>query len=52
MKILSFFNFLGSFLPSWIRIQKLKIMRIHADPDPKPWIQRIRIRNTGTDFTV
>jgi hypothetical protein len=26
-------------LPSWIRIriQQLKLMRIHADPDPKPW---------------
>jgi hypothetical protein len=21
-----------------IRIQQLKLMRIHADPDPKPWI--------------
>jgi hypothetical protein len=30
MKILSFFYFLGSFLPSWIRIriQQLKLMRI------------------------
>jgi hypothetical protein len=28
-----------SFLPSWIRIriQQLKLMRIHADPDPQPW---------------
>ena len=33
-----------------IRIQQLKLMRIHADPDPKPWLRirdillRIRIR--------
>jgi hypothetical protein len=35
-----FFYFCGSFLPSWIRIriQQIKLMRIHADPDtdPKP----------------
>jgi hypothetical protein len=33
-----FFYFCGSFLPSWLRIQiqQLKLMRIHADPDPKP----------------
>ncbi len=38
-KFLTFFYFCGSFLPSWIwiRIQQLKLMRIHADPDPKPW---------------
>jgi hypothetical protein len=36
MKILDFFYFCGSFLPSWIRIQQLKLMRIHEDPDPKP----------------
>ncbi len=42
-KFCPFFYFLGSFLPSWIRIriQQLKLMRIHADPDPdtdpKPW---------------
>jgi hypothetical protein len=36
MKIMIFFYFCGSFLPSWIRIriQQLKLMRIHADPDP------------------
>ncbi len=27
--------FCGSFLPSWIRIQRLKLMRINAEPDPK-----------------
>ncbi len=43
MKILSFFQFFGHFFPSWIRIQQLKLMRIHAgpdpdtDPDPKTW---------------
>jgi hypothetical protein len=31
MKILSFFLFLGSFLPSWIRI---RIRNLYADPDP------------------
>ncbi len=38
MKILYFSIFVGhfSFLPSWIRIQQLKLMRIHADPDPQP----------------
>ncbi len=44
MKILDFFYFCGSFLPSWIRIQQLKLMRIHADPDPKPCLFGIRIR--------
>jgi hypothetical protein len=47
MKILYFFQFFGSFLPSAfkllirIRIQQLKLMRIHADPDtdPQPWRQ-------------
>ncbi len=34
MKILSFFYFLGSFLPSWIRIRNL-----YADPDPDPAAQ-------------
>jgi hypothetical protein len=36
MKILYFFYICGSFFPSWIRIriQQLKLMRIHADPDP------------------
>jgi hypothetical protein len=36
MIILDFLYFCGSFLPSWIRIriQQLKLMRIHADPDP------------------
>ncbi len=37
MKILSFFLFFWVIFPSWIRIRKLKLMRIHADPDPKPW---------------
>jgi hypothetical protein len=36
MKILDFTYFSGSFLPSWIRIQQLKLMRIHADPDTDP----------------
>ncbi len=36
MKIPDYFYFFGSFLPSWIRIQQLKLMRIHADPDPDP----------------
>ncbi len=40
MKFDPFFNFWGSFSPCEIRIQiqQLKLMRIHADPDPKPWI--------------
>jgi hypothetical protein len=36
MKFIYFFYFCGSFLPSWIRIQRLKFMRMNADPDPKP----------------
>jgi hypothetical protein len=40
MKILSFFLFLGSFLPSWIRIQQLKLIRI-----------QIRIRNPDLSIT-
>jgi hypothetical protein len=41
LKFYTFFNICGSFLPSWIRIhiQQLKLMRIHADPDPQPWIR-------------
>jgi hypothetical protein len=31
MKILGFFYFCGSFLPSWIRI---RIRNLNADPDP------------------
>jgi hypothetical protein len=31
MKILYFFYFCGSFLPSWIRI---RISNLNADPDP------------------
>jgi hypothetical protein len=31
IKILSFFYFFGSFLPSWIRI---RIRNLYADPDP------------------
>jgi hypothetical protein len=31
MKILSFFSFFGSFLPSWIRI---RIRNLYPDPDP------------------
>ncbi len=34
----TFFFFCGSLLPSGSRIQQLKLMRIHADPDPQPWI--------------
>ncbi len=34
---LIFFYICGPFLPSWIRIQPLKLMRIDADPDPQPW---------------
>jgi hypothetical protein len=51
MKILSFFLFFGSFFPSWIRIriQQLKLMRIHADPDtdpdPKPWSKWIKLNH-------
>jgi hypothetical protein len=45
MKFWTFFYFCGSFLPSWIRIriQQLKLMRIHADPDPdpKPWFSML-----------
>ncbi len=46
MKILYFFYFCGSFLPSWIRIHNLNAdpdpaAQINADPDsdpdPKPW---------------
>ncbi len=46
MKILDFFLFCGSFLPSWIRIRNLNAdpdpdpaTQINADPDPnpKPW---------------
>ncbi len=46
MKILSFSFFLGSFLPSWIRIQIRNLYadvdpdpapQINADTDPKPW---------------
>jgi hypothetical protein len=36
MKILDFFLFLGSFLPSWIRI---RIRNLNADPDPDPTTQ-------------
>jgi hypothetical protein len=36
MKILYFFYICRSFLPSWFRIQQLKLMRINADPDPHP----------------
>ncbi len=50
MKILSFFLFLGVIFalldpdPQFVcgsgsEIQQLKLIRIHADPDPKPWIQ-------------
>jgi hypothetical protein len=46
MKILSFFYFLGSFLPSWSRIRIRNLYadpdpaaQINADPDPKPWIR-------------
>ncbi len=39
-KFLIFSYICGWFLPSWIRIliriQQLKLMRIHADPDPQP----------------
>jgi hypothetical protein len=39
MKILDFFYFCGSFLPSWIRIRNLNAdpdpaTQINADPDP------------------
>ncbi len=50
MNILYFFIFVfcGSLLPSWnritfkmwIRIQQLKLMRMHADPDPQPCAQK------------
>jgi hypothetical protein len=38
IKILTFFHFCVSFLPAWIliRIQQLKLTRIHADPDAEP----------------
>ena len=38
----------GSFLPSWIRIriQQLKLMRIHADPDPQPCIEDSKYENS------
>jgi hypothetical protein len=39
MKFMIFFYFCGSFLPFWIRIQQLKLMRIYADPDPKLWVE-------------
>jgi hypothetical protein len=62
MKILDFFLICGSFLPSWIRIriQQLKLMRFHADPntDPKPWVKtdelsgHIKVRGSSqhTDY--
>jgi hypothetical protein len=56
MKILSFFYFLGSFLPSWIRIRIRNLFadpdpaaQINADPDPdtdpdpKPWLSEHRM---------
>ncbi len=43
-------------MPSWIRIQQLKLMRIHADPDPDPdpdpkpcSIQDVKIHRQGYD---
>ncbi len=33
-KFFTFFYICESFLPSWIRIQPLKLMRIHADAQP------------------
>ncbi len=38
MKILSFIQFFGSILPSWIRI---RICNLYADPDPAAQIMRI-----------
>ncbi len=37
MNVLYYFYICGSYLPSWIRIQQLKLMQIHAHPDPQPW---------------
>jgi hypothetical protein len=36
MKILNFFLYLEVIFAFWIRIQQLKLMRIHADQDPQP----------------
>ncbi len=55
MKILYFFYFLGHFCPPgsgsaiWmrIRIQQLKLMRIHADPDPEPWLPVLKASVPG-----
>ncbi len=56
---LLFFLSCGSFLPSWIRIQHLKIMWIHADLDPKPWLRRWQlykrvtiVENSNADWSV
>ncbi len=55
MKIRSFFLFLGSFLPSWIRIRIRNLYadpdqaaQINADPDPdpKPWFPEL-MQNTA-----
>ncbi len=51
MKILSFFLFFWDiFLPSWIRIriQQLKLKRIHADPDTDPDSKPCNPDPTGT----
>jgi hypothetical protein len=57
MKILSFFLFLGSFWPSWIRIRIRNLYadpdpdpaaQINADPDPdpKPWVERSGVESS------
>jgi hypothetical protein len=52
MKILYFFYFCGSFLPSWIRIRNLNAdpdpaIQINADPDtdpdPKPCLKEVKV---------
>jgi hypothetical protein len=50
MKFLNFFYFSGSFLPSWIRIQKS--MRIHADPvywyfSVRGWVWSVELEGAG-----
>ncbi len=51
-KFCTFFYFCGSLCPPgsgsaiWIpiriRIQQLKLLRIHADPDPQPWLLDVK----------
>jgi hypothetical protein len=48
------FLYIFLFLPSWIRIQQLKIMQIHEDPDlnPMPWPQHLRYELFGSRMSL